>query len=524
MKLRAAMVIVGIIGCAAAAAGIGVRSTYGAHVSVDEPQYLLTAISLAEDRSIDIADELADERYRPFHEVRLDRQTRPLEDGSQVSPHDLLLPLLLALPMEVGGWVGAKLFLAVVNGILGALLVWIAVVRFSVRVPGAALVTGIFVASAPFAVYGNQVYPEIVAALAVAVGLAVITGPVTGAGLFALGGAVVALPWLSVKYVPVAAALAGVALWTLIRDGRRRGAWAFAGGLGLAGLVYIGAHVAWYGGMTVYAAGDHFTSSGEFSVVGTNVDVLGRSRRLIGLLVDDKFGLALWQPAFLLALPAIGAFFRRRDRRVAILLLVGGVGWLTATFVALTMQGWWWPGRQTVIVLPALVLAVAWWAEAGTRRWIAVASLGALGVASYAWLVAEGLARRITWVVDFFETTNPFYRLAAGVTPDYVSVTAQTWALHGLWIALAAGLVLWGYAGSGRGRGGGYGVEPEPEPLGAEPEPEPEPDPDSEPSTSRTPAPSSLPQAAPDRATTATIPASKRRVPFSISPPRKRSL
>ena len=38
-----------------------------------------------------------------------------------------------------------------------------------------------------------------------------------------------------------------------------------------------------------------------------------------------------------------------------------------ATFVALTMQGWWFPGRQLVVVLPAAVLAIAWWARGGGR-------------------------------------------------------------------------------------------------------------------------------------------------------------
>ena len=34
-------------------------------------------------------------------------------------------------------------------------------------------------------------------------------------------------------------------------------------------------------------------------------------------------------------------------------------GWATATWLALTMQGYWWSGRQTVVVLPLAVLAVA---------------------------------------------------------------------------------------------------------------------------------------------------------------------
>jgi NADPH-dependent 2,4-dienoyl-CoA reductase/sulfur reductase-like enzyme len=49
--------------------------------------------------------------------------------------------------------------------------------------------------------------------------------------------------------------------------------------------------------------------------------------------------------------------------------------WATATWVALTMHGWWWPGRQVVVVVPCVVLAVAWWAGRvrTARPWVAAA-------------------------------------------------------------------------------------------------------------------------------------------------------
>ena len=516
MKLRTAMALVALVAFGAAAAGIGVRATYGAQASVDEPQYLLTAISIAEDRSLDISDEIAGERYRPFHEVALDRQTEPQPDGSEVSPHDPLLPLLLALPMELGGWVGAKFLLALTNGLLGAVLVWTAVRRFSVPVRTAALAVVVFVASAPFAVYGNQVYPELPAALAVAVSIALLTGPLTARALWGLGAAVVTLPWLSIKYAPVAAAIALTAAWFLTRSGERSKVAGLLGGLALAGVAYVTAHLAWYGGVTVYSAGDHFASTGEFSVVGTQVDLVGRSTRLVGLLIDDKFGLALWQPAFLLALVALGAMVRARPQGSGVLAVVAVVGWLNATFVALTMQGWWWPGRQTVIVLPALVIGIAWWTARGLRRSWIVGGLGAIGVVSYLWLVVEGVAGRLTWVVDFFDTSNPWYRLAAEVTPDYLDPTGTTWLLHGLWLGIAAALVVLGYR-SERGDPGGYSLGEEPLVVEAEPDPDPELD-DEEPSTSRTPLPSSS-HATPVSAATITSAAKPFLVPVRICPP-----
>ena len=101
---------------ACGAAGIGVRATYGAHVAVDEPQYLLSALSPGRGR-------------RPRHRRRAARTgaggtsrrrtagaDRVLADGRQISPHDPLLPLLLAVPMGLGGWVARRSTLALLAG------------------------------------------------------------------------------------------------------------------------------------------------------------------------------------------------------------------------------------------------------------------------------------------------------------------------------------------------------------------------------------------------------------------------
>jgi hypothetical protein len=176
-RLRLAMVVVGLLSVLAAGLGIGVRATHGGHAAVDEPQYLLSALSLWQDHDLDISDELADRRFLAFHDLDLPVQTALRPDGSQLSPHDPLLPVLLAVPMGLGGWVAAKLTLAVLAGILAALLLWVAVRRFAVpprlAVPGVALAT----CTAPLAVYGQQVYPELPGALAALVAVAALTAP-----------------------------------------------------------------------------------------------------------------------------------------------------------------------------------------------------------------------------------------------------------------------------------------------------------------------------------------------------------
>ena len=81
------------------------------------------------------------------------------------------------------------------------------------------------------------------------------------------------------------------------------------GALGVAGAVFLALHQVIYDGWTVYAAGDHFVG-GEFTVVGSSPDYLGRSLRLVGLLLDRGFGLIAWAPVFLLAVAALAALVR----------------------------------------------------------------------------------------------------------------------------------------------------------------------------------------------------------------------
>src|SRR4051794_11730842 len=209
-RLRSLPVVLsclGLVVTAWCAAGIPSRATYGAQLTADEPQYVLSAISVAEDHNLDISDELAAGRWRPFHSpARLPVQTKVLSGGRQISPHDPLLPILLAVPVALGGWVGAKLALAAMAGALAALLAWIAHRRFGLSLPFAIAGVGVFCMAPPLAMYGTQVYPELPAALAVAACIAIVTGE--RRPWWSMAGvavAITALPWLSVKYVPVAA-------------------------------------------------------------------------------------------------------------------------------------------------------------------------------------------------------------------------------------------------------------------------------------------------------------------------------
>ncbi len=440
---RALLIGVFVVVAAWAALGSDVRASYGARTTADEPQYLLSAISIIEDGDLDIRDELIDERWREFHEADLPRQTEPRADGREVSPHDPLLPLLLAPGVGLLGWVGARITMALVAGALATLLVWTATERFGVGVRTALVGVGAFALSPPFAAYGSQIYPELPAAFATTAAVAALTGEPSRQRTVMWLLAVVALPWLGVKYAGVAVALGLIGLW---RDRDR--AVPVVGAALVAGAMYLAFHQAVYGGWTVYAAGDHFVTGGELTVVGDDPNHAGRTVRLLGLLVDRHFGLVAWAPVHLLAVPAIAWLLRGTQREL--LLAPLAAGWATATWVALTMHGYWWPGRQTVVVLPLVVLIVVRFLDGRPRLLLGAAVAGALGALSWLFLVVETTVGPITLITDFESTSNPWIRTWRLLLPDERAGGLGTLARNIVWSVLLAGSAVLGWRASCR--------------------------------------------------------------------------
>lgn len=437
MTRRRLLWIVGVSVALWCSLGAFARASTGARTTADEPQYLMTALSLARDGDLDVANQRAAGDYRPFHAVGLPLQEAIQSDGSRISPHNVLLPAFVALPTAFGGWLGAKLALAIVAGGLAALTLWVAETRFGVR-RGIALAAVMAVStSAPLAIYATQVYPEILAAFAVTAAIAIVTvDRPRRRDVLALVAAVSALPWLSVKYAPVALAVGVVALarWRSHRA-------MFVSTAIASAAVFAVLHTRWFGGLTPYAVGWHFRD-GQLDVVG-RPDYLGRSARLIGLFVDRNFGLAIWQPLLLAAIPAFATLVRRNRPLALVIGLPALAGWLNASFVALTMHGWWFPGRQLVVVIPCLTLAIAWWAQhvaaiAPRLLWLCAA----LGASLYLWLVVQVLVTDTRLVTTFDELTHPWWTLARSALPDLRADRAIDTALLFGWALFALAFVI----------------------------------------------------------------------------------
>ncbi|MCC7077846.1 MAG: glycosyltransferase family 2 protein [Acidimicrobiia bacterium] len=427
-----------------AAANIAAVPVWGAtnRLTGDEPHYLMTAESILSDGDLDLADEYATRAHAPYHHEALRPQEVPRPDGARLSPHGPGLALVLLPGYAVGGWVGARVELALVAaavltgaGYLAARFVrrpaWVA--------PAATLAAGL---SVPLWVYSTQVYPEMPAA-AILVGAALVwTGgsdrrrpEIAAVGLGLMVGV---LLLLGLKYAPVAVTVAAVSAWRLRRN--RRALALLVGVGGIACLGQAAFNVATYGGISPYSTNVVYAGRSNAFLVADNAGGLARTYRLHGLVLDRHFGIGRYAPVWFAALAAVPVMLVRRDTRAAWTPLAAlvAVQWATATWLALTMRGYWFPGRQVVAILPLLVPALAF---ALARVPALVAALGAVSVGVGAWMVYALDTAQVGAGRNPFWLPLPGFVPAGAAFPDYRTVTVPTVVLPVAWCVLFVALV-----------------------------------------------------------------------------------
>ena len=191
--------------------------------------------------------------------------------------------------------------------------------------------------------------------------------------------------------------------------------------------------------MNLVYAGD--TAAGALA---RHLDFGDRVYRLWGLLIDRRFGVARWAPVLFLVLPGLLQLARGDGRtRLVLGLIVTQV--LIATFVAITMMGWWFSGRTLVTVFPLLPIPLVLIASRGAVAWwVALAVLGAYSLAVTAALALAGRSREVVIAVDPWEMEARLFRVVDGVFPQYTAWTTETWVLTAAWLtAGAVALVAW---------------------------------------------------------------------------------
>jgi hypothetical protein len=413
--------------------GVLVVAAGRTHVQVgpegDEPHYLMVAQSLLRDGDLAVERDFAEGRYRVFHDAPLEPHYRVRgRDGVIYSLHAVGLSLLILPAFALGGYAAVTVFLALVAALVAReVREWVS--ELTGR-DGLAEAAGWAAAlSPPLIHYAGLVFTEVPAALALSYGLRrARRAGLDAGGAVAVGLAAATLPWLNVRYLPLAVLVVAHALWRhpRLRVAAAVLAPALASAVGL--LVH---HQALYG----------FWNPGRVYGRRPELALPALLEGLPGLVFDQEFGLFVYAPALALAIPGF-AFLWRRDRRLAI--TVG-----TAVLVVLLTAGAWpmWrggfnpPARFLVPVAPLLVVAAAlvW-----DRRGLSAGSALLVG-----WTLWTGLAG--AWEPRLVhrdrDGTAPLFRELSGarewtgLLPGYVLADPDRHRLAAVWaVALLAAL------------------------------------------------------------------------------------
>ncbi|PYQ03537.1 MAG: hypothetical protein DMF82_13040, partial [Acidobacteria bacterium] len=374
----------------------------------DEPHYLMVADSLLRDHDVSLERDYADGRYRVFHPAELAPHYRVRgRHGEIFSLHAVGLSVLVLPAYAAGGYPAASFFMALLAALLAREVRELAWAWGSGDGPAEA-VGWVVALSPPLIHYAGLVFTEVPAALAVAIALRRGRDLTSRRILDAVivGVALAALPWLNVRYV-----LLSVLLFLFVIS-RRPPARA------VGALVAIGVVSAI--GLAMY----HQLLYGFFDprrVYGRRPEISRATlpEALPGLLLDQEFGLLVYAPIFVLALPGF-VLLLRRDRR-------GGLTAVTLVLATLLLAGSWpmwrggWnpPARFLLPVVPALALGLA----ASFQRGLGSASALLLG-----WGVWTGLAGGAEphLVHRDRDGTAPFFRAFSGaeewtrLLPGYV--------------------------------------------------------------------------------------------------------
>ena len=419
---------------------IDIRASRGASISGDEPFYLLTTQSLLQDRDLDLTNQYEARTYETFfdHPDGLWRQSVLSEDGKLLSPHNPGLSVLLIPGFALGGLLGAQVQLLLTAAATMTLAFLLAERLAGHRAICWAITSAVGLSATAF-IYSTEVYPEFPAALALLACLLVVTrqGSLSKLDGVYLAVGLSAACWLGVKYSPLAFLLACYFLYKA--DAQGRAVLLALGGASTALFVWF--HLATFNSLTPYNVNVVYAGLSSVELIDQHVEFGDRFYRLWGLFVDRRFGVGRWAPVFLIAAPSLILLILGKGVHRLVFGLIA-VQVLIATFVAITMMGWWFPGRTLLTILPLLVIPLTLLAgQARPAVRAAMLVLGVYGIVITVGLAQAGHAGEVTIVVDPFDMSFPPFSAVAQAFPQYTSWTWATWGLTISWL-VAAGIVV----------------------------------------------------------------------------------
>ncbi|MFQ5743273.1 MAG: hypothetical protein ACE5HV_06750 [Acidobacteriota bacterium] len=436
--------------------------------SGDEPHYLLVAHSIWYDGDLDLADDYASRAYLPYHQEFIFPHAKPGRvAGRRYSMHGVGLPLLLLPSYVLGRGIGGAAMVTLPRAnlaLLYGLFAWalfglidtVAGRRAALR--GTAATTLL----SPLLFAPLYLFPEVPAMLLSCLAFAAGRAPRRTGAVVAAGLALAALPWLGVKYIPLALALAAVGLLEPAEVGRgRRGLI-----LSLALLLSLGGHalftLALYGSpspLSLYLGSD---AAAVAPALGNQWGAYLAAWRqalatLLGYLMDQKEGLLAYGPHFLLATAGLPWLWRKRRTDLLALTFVG-LAYIGPYALSQQLGGQGPPVRpmMAIIWLLAVPLGVALalpgrcrrWFDAGRGMLLAVAGCLTLAYVTRPSLLPHDYPVKSSHLLAAYASAGSgWWRLF----PQWVNVDEPHWRVASAW-ALGIGVVMLLLASSGSRR------------------------------------------------------------------------
>jgi len=331
----------------------------------DEPHYLAATHSLLKDFDLRVANNYADGDYLDYFPGRLEPHFLMRSTSGEIySIHAPGVSVVVLPAFAVAGYAGAVLTMILIAAITAAIM-WLLAWRVSGSAAGAwAGVAAVF-ATTPYFFHTFTIYPEIIGSACVAIGAWLLIDladlspgasakedgrEVSTLRLVATGAALSLLPWLHSRFAVIAAAL-GVAILLRLKSLRSPliPIARFLSVPAVAGAAWLAFFWMIWGSPSPLAPYGADTSTSSAYIL----------RGLIGLLVDQQFGLLTTAPIYLIAFAGLVHLVRVRPRLAVELSLI-----VVPYAISVASYAMWWagsaaPARFLIAVLPLAVLPIA---------------------------------------------------------------------------------------------------------------------------------------------------------------------
>jgi len=333
----------------------------------DEPHYLIITQSILEDGDINLHNNYQDQDYLEFYPGELEAHAYRGKKGGRFlySKHFPALSVLLAPAYFLGEKVSlqitdgpnkvelkrriiiffSRLPLCLFTALFG-ILFFLLVYDITQRRNVSAFAWLFFCFTTPILFYSHLLYPEIPAALLTifVIRNLILRQPANQWILFLSGVGIALLPWFGIKFFVLAAVLFFVSAIAQADKKTIRQIWAkapfFLFPIFISAASYMMFFWVLYGNFSPISAYKGVSSGHAANPYSFKPPVLFISetlRRLLGYFIDQKFGLFVYSPIFLLGIAGFYFLFKRK-RRVALLLMT------VVIVYALFSAGFYWGG------------------------------------------------------------------------------------------------------------------------------------------------------------------------------------